>query len=262
MNLYLAGFLVSLAINAVFFAVAVSRKTDVFTDLSYSLSFAAGAVLLAVLAAPLPWTKLLAVALVVLWALRLGGYLFGRIISIKVDHRFDEMRDRPLRFARFWILQALTVAVVLLPLTALLASDGNPAFGAFQALGLVLWTLGFLIEALADAQKSAFKKTNPGGFVTTGLWRLSRHPNYFGEILLWWALLIYALPWLAGGAFASILGPLFITLLLLFVSGIPLLEKSAEAKHGEDPAYVAYRDSTSLLIPLPPRRRAAGGEAS
>jgi steroid 5-alpha reductase family enzyme len=111
-----------------------------------------------------------------------------------------------------------------------------------------------VVEAAADAQKSAFKANdaNRGRFITTGLWRYSRHPNYFGEILVWWGLFVYAVPFLHGAAFAVVVGPVFITLLLLFVSGIPLLERSADEKYGDDPAYRDYKRRTSILVPLPP----------
>ena len=122
--------------------------------------------------------------------------------------------------------------------------------------GAVIWLLGLVIEAVSDAQKSAFKSKaeNRERFVTSGLWRYSRHPNYFGEMLVWWGLFVFAVPFLHGAAFAVVIGPVFITLLLLFVSGIPLLERSAEAKYGEDPAYREYKRRTSILVPLPPRR--------
>ena len=250
----LLSFLVSLAVNAGFFAVAVTRKTDVVTDLSYSLSFA-------VLAIALPFAgaresvQLIASLLVLVWAVRLGGYLFRRILRIKVDHRFDEMRDRPLRFARFWLLQAISVAVIMLPVSYLLGRSAAPGFGVWAIAGIAVWLIGLVIEAVADAQKSTFreKSENRGRFIANGLWRYSRHPNYFGEMLVWWGLFVYAVPFLHGAAFAVVIGPVFITVLLLFVSGIPLLERSAEAKYGDDPAYREYKRRTSILVPLPPR---------
>ena len=112
-----------------------------------------------------------------------------------------------------------------------------------------------MIESVADAQKSAFKARdeNRGRFISSGLWRYSRHPNYFGEMLVWWGLFVYSVPFLDGAAFAVVIGPLFVTLLLLFVSGIPLLERSADEKYGDDPAYREYKRATSILVPLPPR---------
>jgi steroid 5-alpha reductase family enzyme len=255
MNAILLSFLIALAVNAAFFGFAAIRKTDVVTDLSYSLSFAVLAIVLPLLGAREP-VQLAASLLVLIWAVRLGGYLLGRILRIKVDHRFDEMRDNPLRFARFWLLQAISVAVIMLPVSYLLGQDAAPGFGFWAIAGVVVWLLGLVIEAAADAQKSAFKgkKENRECFIESGLWRYSRHPNYFGEMLVWWGLFIFAVPFLYGAAFAAVIGPVFITLLLLFVSGIPLLERSAEAKYGDDPAYREYKRRTNILVPLPPRR--------
>jgi steroid 5-alpha reductase family enzyme len=245
---------IALAVNGVFFAVAAARRTDVVTDLSYSLTFAVLAVVLLFTGAAEP-IQLVASLLVVVWAVRLGTYLFRRIMRMKVDHRFDGMRDDPLRFARFWLLQAITVAVVMLPVTYLLDRDDPPGIGAWSIAGAAVWLVGLLVEAIADAQKSAFKAKaeNRHRFVASGLWRYSRHPNYFGEMLVWWGLFLYTVPVLHGAAFAVVAGPVFITLLLLFVSGIPPLERSAEEKYGNDPAYREYKRRTSILVPLPPR---------
>jgi steroid 5-alpha reductase family enzyme len=254
MNAILLSFLIALAVNAAFFAFAAARRTDVVTDLSYSLSFALLAIVLPFLGAGEP-VQLAASLLVLVWAVRLGGYLLRRILRMKVDHRFDEMRDNPLRFARFWLLQAISVAVIMLPVSYLLGQDAAPGLGLWAIAGAVIWLLGLVIEAVADAQKSRFKakSENHDRFITRGLWRYSRHPNYFGEMLVWWGLFVFAVPFLHGAAFAVVVGPVFITLLLLFVSGIPLLERSAEAKYGDDVAYQEYKRRTSILVPLPPR---------
>lgn len=255
MNTILLSFLISLAVNAVFFAIAAIRRTDVVTDLSYSLSFALLAIALPSFGAREP-VQLAASLLVLIWAVRLGGYLLTRILRIKVDHRFDEMRDKPLRFARFWLLQAIAVAVIMLPVSYLLGRDTAPDLGFWAIAGALIWFIGLVIETAADAQKSSFKgkEGNRERFITSGLWRYSRHPNYFGEMLVWWGLFVYAVPFLHGAAFVVVIGPVFITLLLLFVSGIPLLERSAEAKYGDDSAYREYKRRTSILVPLPPRR--------
>jgi len=110
------------------------------------------------------------------------------------------MRDKPLRFARFWLLQAITVAVVMLPVSYLLGRDDAPEAGPWTIAGVALWSTGLLIEAVADAQKSSFKARdeNRGRFITSGLWRYSRHPNYFGEMLVWWGLFVLAVPFLTG----------------------------------------------------------------
>jgi steroid 5-alpha reductase family enzyme len=178
------------------------------------------------------------------------------------------MRELPLKFARFWILQAIAVVLIMLPVAAAVtaAAASAPAappapgafsapagsFGFFEGLGLALWIIGFMFEVVADAQKSRFKKAGSAGFISSGLWKYSRHPNYFGEALLWWGLFIFALPSLTGLLLLAVIGPVFITLLLLFVSGVPLLEKSADAKYGSDPAYQEYKRRTSIFVPLPP----------
>ena len=254
MTAILLSFLLALAVNGAFFAVAAVRKTDVVTDLSYSLTFALLAVVLFFTGAQEP-VQLVASLLVLAWAVRLGGYLFRRILRMKVDHRFDQMRDDPLRFARFWLLQAITVAVVMLPVSYLLDRNHSPHFGTWAIAGACVWLTGFVLETVADAQKSAFKAKdeNRRRFIAGGLWRYSRHPNYFGEMLVWWGLFVYAVPVLHGAAFAVVAGPVFITLLLLFVSGIPPLERIADEKHGSDPAYRDYKRRTSILVPLPPQ---------
>ena len=254
MTAILLSFAVALAVNGAFFSVAAARRTDVVTDLSYSLTFAVLAVALPFMGAGKP-VQLVASLLVLLWAVRLGAYLFRRILRMKIDHRFDGMRDDPLRFARFWALQAITVAVVMLPVSFLLDRDHTPGFGIWSVAGAAVWLVGLLVEAVADAQKAAFKSKgeNRGRFVASGLWRYSRHPNYFGEMLVWWGLFVFAVPVLHGAEFAVVVGPVFITLLLLFVSGIPPLERSADEKYGSDVAYLDYKQRTSILIPLPPR---------
>ena len=247
---------ISVAINAVFFALAALLRTDKVTDLSYSLSFVVLAVVLIFRAGYFSLLHVLTAVLICAWGIRLGAYLFSRILKTGVDHRFDDMRDRPLRFARFWALQALTVWVVMLPAIRLFSLPGRHGLPAATIVGAALWVLGFAVEVTSDAQKSAFKR-DPGAresFISSGLWRFSRHPNYFGESLLWWGLFVAAVPVFSGWDFLTALGPLFLTLLLLFVSGVPLLEKSADKKHGSEPAYQEYKRRTSIFLPLPPRR--------
>ena len=273
MNPFYLSVIVAVVVNGLFFAYAATKKTDVVTDLSYSLSFALVSLFILIFNRSAGLLALLPAILTIMWALRLGSYLFTRINRTKVDHRFDGMREVPLKFARFWILQALAVVLILLPVaasvyvvpaqtaglpkalsTALAALvPGNArTFGILELLGLLMWIKGFAIEAVADAQKSAFKNAGKPGVITTGLWKYSRHPNYFGETLLWWGLFVYSIPVLSGALWLTILGPVFITLLLLFVSGIPLLEKSADQKYGADPAYQEYKRRTSIFVPWLP----------
>ena len=128
------------------------------------------------------------------------------------------------------------------------------ALGPLDALGLTLWVLGLSIEVIADHQKTQFRADprNDGRFITTGLWSWSRHPNYFGEILLWTGLCLAASASLSGGQWVSWASPALVTLLLTRVSGIPMLEERAEARWGDDPDYRAYVARTSVLVPRPP----------
>ena len=130
--------------------------------------------------------------------------------------------------------------------------------GLLTAIGLLVWVLGFGMEATADAQKSRFRAdpANKGRFIHTGLWAWSRHPNYFGEITLWIGVAIVALPVLRGWQWVTLISPLFVILLLTRVSGVPLLEKSADERWGGEPDYEAYKAGTPVLVPRPPRRGA------
>ena len=246
----------SVGINAVFFAFAALLRTDKVTDLSYSLSFVVLTVVLFIRGGTFSLPHVVTAVLICAWGIRLGAYLFARILKTGVDHRFDDMRDHPLRFARFWALQALTVWVVMLPAIRLFSRAESGAVSWVSILGFGLWALGFAIEAASDAQKSAFKKdpANKKRFISSGLWKYSRHPNYLGESLLWWGLFIAAVPLFSGWDFLVVIGPLYLTLLLLFVSGVPLLEKSADSRYGKDAAYREYKRRTSIFLLLPRRK--------
>ena len=252
----LASLLLSFAVQALFFAFAASFRTDKVTDLSYSLSFAVITAILVFAERAFAPVQLLVALLVLAWAIRLGSYLLARILRIGKDERFDDKRGNFREFLKFWILQAFAVWLIMLPVTVLLSLDGVAGIGAVSLAGTLLWAIGFGIEAASDAQKGAFKKepANAGRWIDSGLWRFSRHPNYFGEILQWWGVFIAAAPAFPPLAFLTAVGPISITVLLLFVSGIPLLEKSADRKYGADPRYQEYKRRTSILVPLPPRK--------
>ena len=256
----LFALIVSFAIQIVFFAFAAGFKTDKVTDLSYSLSFLVLTVVLMLLEGAFQPVQILIAAVTSLWAVRLGGYLLVRIIAMGKDDRFDEMRDNPLRFARFWLLQAVSVWLISFPVIFVLSLEAT-VFTWLSLVGAAVWLFGFLFETVADTQKYRFKSNpeNRGDFISHGLWRYSRHPNYFGEILCWWGIFLSAAPSLSGPAWFSVLGPLGITTLLLFVSGIPMLEKKHDKKYGGNPAYRDYKEATSILVPLPPGGKTSSG---
>jgi steroid 5-alpha reductase family enzyme len=244
---------VSLLVQAVFFAFAASLKTDKVTDLSYGLTFVliAGA---AFLHSDRGVPAVALAAMVILWGLRLAGYLLVRIIHMGRDARFDGIRERFWPFFKFWLLQGIAVWVILLPVTLWFARPRG-AYSPWMSVGGTIWLCGLVIEAVADRQKFAFKRTAGGRarWTDVGLWRYARHPNYFGELLCWWGIFVYAAPGLGLWAALGVLGPLAITGLLLFVTGIPPLEAGAEKRWGDDPEYQAYRRRTRALVPWPRR---------
>jgi len=247
----------SFALNIFFFLFAAAFKTDKLTDISYSLSFFLLTLFLLLTSGQtLSYHKILVSAAILVWSTRLGGYLLYRIIKIGKDARFDDKRGNFIKFLKFWLLQATTVWLVMLPFSLYITSPFDEGSPTFTLIGIVLFSLGLLIESISDAQKFRYRSTpeNKAHWVDVGLWKYSRHPNYFGELLVWWGLFIVVVPLLRGFDWLTVLGPLSITLLLLFVSGIPLLEKSADRKYGNNPEYLSYKESTSILIPLPPRR--------
>ncbi len=249
MNIFLETLIIAFVINTVFFIYAFIRKTDVVTDLSYSLSFFLATTYIYMVHAEKKLLQTLMFVIVILWALRLGSYLLGRILKTKVDHRFDDKRDSFVRFGVFWLLQASAVWVILLPVTFAMGSQGLLINMPFLISGFVLSLFGLIYETIADYQKNTFKKKNPKTLITTGLWATSRHPNYFGEVLVWWGTLIMVLPYLRGATFLVAFGPVFITVLLLFVSGVNLLEKSWKEKYGQEAYYQTYVRQTSIFIP-------------
>ncbi len=253
--------LASLAVNALFFVFAAFLRTDVFTDITYSLSFVLLSVSLYLTVRPESLVSHLTLVMVVLWAIRLGSYLFFRIMRIKVDHRFDDKRNSVVAFGSFWLLQAVSAWIIMLPVTGITLADGR--FSAVPPAAFipfaVLFIGGLSLETVADAQKYAFKKRpeNANRFMSSGVWRYSRHPNYLGEIIVWWSLALPGAYVFEGFEWFYFLGPLHITLLLLFVSGIPLLEKSADLKWGKDESYAAYKARTPPLVPNPFGKRGA-----
>ena len=242
------------AINWLVWIPASLWRTERFYDLTGSVTFVA-VTALALVAAPGPdgeasvWRVTLA-AMVVVWAVRLGSFLFIRVRRDGSDGRFDKIKVHPLAFLATWTLQALWVSMtVAAALAAITVADGLG--GVWAMLGVIVWLIGFAIEVVADTQKRRFRAdpANAGRFISTGLWSRSRHPNYFGEILLWSGVALMAVPTLSGWRWVVLISPVFVWLLLTRVSGVPLLEARAAARFGDDPAYGAYVKHTPVLVP-------------
>ncbi|MFT7183850.1 MAG: steroid 5-alpha reductase family enzyme [Oceanicoccus sp.] len=247
---------ISIGINLLMFIPAFLLKTDKLTDISYALSF----VILALYALIMNGTSLASVVLfimILIWAIRIGSYLLIRIHKIKKDTRFNEMRKSFLKFGGFWLIQGFTVWAVLIP-SILFIQNQAQEIGVLAIFGILIWLLGLAIETIADLQKYRFKnKTeNKGKWIETGLWKYSRHPNYFGEILLWFGVYIFTFTSLVGlEKWIGLIGPLYIAALIIFLSGIPLLEKKAEKRWGDNKKYQSYKDRTHVLFILPNKNK-------
>ena len=237
------------------FIPAYLLQTERFYDLTGSLTYIT-VTIVAVVLGPTPDTRsYVLLALVLIWAARLGGYLFTRIRKVGKDDRFDTIKPSFIRFLNTWTLQALWVTITLAAALAAITSNVRMGFGVLAIIGVLVWLAGFGLEAMADLQKSRFRAdpANKGTFISTGLWARSRHPNYFGEIVLWIGVALIAVPVLRGWQWVTLISPIFVFLLLTRVSGVPLLEKRADDRWGTQNDYKAYKARTPVLVPLPRR---------
>ena len=244
----LIALLLTVCMQMSFFAIAYTLKFDKGTDLAGTSNFAVLALLTLWLGGDLSFPKMLASFMVVLWAVRLGLYLFYRILVWGEDKRFDEMRSRFWNFLGFWIFQILWVFLLSLPVTYFNSLDDDFELGNLAYVGLGAFFVGFEIEIWADYTKFDHKQ-NGEKWCTAGPWKMSRHPNYFGNILLWFGIFLFC--YSGGVPLWTIVGPLWVSFLLLFVSGVPLLEASADKKYSDDSEYLKYKNGTSVLIPIP-----------
>ncbi len=244
------------AINWIVFVPSNRAKTEHYFDLTGSATYLTVTAVALLLSEDLDARAAIAGAMVMVWALRLGVFLFRRVRRDGRDGRFDEIKVDPLRFFMTWTLQGLWVLLTIACALAIITSSERRSIGWLAIAGIVVWIVGFTIEAAADQQKSVFKRNpaNEGRFITSGLWAWSRHPNYFGEITLWVGVALMAIPVLSGWRWVMLISPVFVTLLLTRVSGIPMLEARAEKRWGDDETFRAYTATTPVLIPRPPRR--------
>jgi len=244
----------SLAINGLLFLIAFRLRSDKLTDASYAISFISLALYTFQQSSKTPYNAI-AAGLVCLWALRIGSFLLYRVLRVGFDRRFDSMRDHFWKFGKFWLGQAVTVWVLMLPL--LLVATEKLSWHTLTSVGVGVWLAGVILESIADLQKYRFTHTaaNKGKWIDNGIWHYSRHPNYLGEILVWVGIYCYVFPGLSiPGKIVGSLSPVFITVLLLFVSGIPILERDADTRWGNDPAYQLYKKRTSLLLLWPKKK--------
>ncbi len=256
-NVPLFGFVVLLIfiIQWLVFIPSFINRTEHFFDLTGSLTFIS-AVLFTLMAIPEIYLRdIIITLLVVIWATRLGSFLFFRVRNDGGDGRFDIMKTKFWWFLMTWNIQGMWVFLSLAAGLAAMTSSEKVETDIFLFIGTLIWILGFSIEVVSDNQKSKFRSNpeNKDKFITTGIWSWSRHPNYFGEILLWIGITVIALPVLQGWQFVTLISPIFIIILLTQISGVRLLELRGKKKWGDDEEYKNYIKKTSALIPLPPK---------
>lgn len=226
-------------------------QTEKFFDLTGSITYISVITIAVFFSIGADGRSILLWALVVIWAIRLGTFLFRRINKAGKDDRFDEIKPSFIRFLNVWTIQGLWVTFTMAAALVAITTTNRKELDLFALVGFLVWALGFSIEVIADSQKSRFSANpdNKGKFIQTGLWSRSRHPNYFGEIVLWIGVAVIAIPVLQGWQWIALISPVFVTLLLTRVSGVPLLEKKADKKWGGQEDYESYKKRTPVLIP-------------
>ena len=259
-------------IQALGFAIAAPLQTDRFYDLTGSLTYAACigvSVFHSRLRSPralfqalssLHTRQIILSVTTLFWCGRLGSFLAYRITKDKKDSRFDKIKQNPMRFGVAWFLQGVWCFLTAYPVYFINVSPAATLakLGLLDVVGLSLWTVGFAMEAFSDWQKLRWAESigherRKNEFISHGLWSLSRHPNYFGEILLWFGSCLIAtsgvMHFSALRALSFAASPIFVAFLLNKVSGIPLLEKSSDKRFGHLQSYQDYKSKTPVLVP-------------
>lgn len=255
MNTFLVAGIVLFVYMTAAFVIAVIRRRNDVADIAWGVGFVVLAWLSFAMASTHEWQAIVVNLLVTLWGFRLARHIFRRHKNKPEDSRYAAWRKQwgkifYLRsYLQVFLLQGVFLFLIASP-TLLLNQATRTTYPLLIYLGIAVWLGGFVFESVADTQLARFVRNpaNAGKVMQSGLWRYSRHPNYFGEVTMWWGIFIVALS-VPNGIY-TIVGPLTITTLILFVSGIPLLEK----RYKDQPEYQVYSRRTSVFIPLPPRK--------
>ncbi|KAI4124015.1 MAG: hypothetical protein LQ338_005022 [Usnochroma carphineum] len=265
--------LITIAYQLFFFSIAYSLKFDKLTDFAGGTNFVWLAVITLAFSGHHHARQIVVSLFIMLWGARLSGFLLFRIVKTGKDDRFDDKRDKFFSFLGFWVFQMIWVWTVSLPVTVLNSPNvtkfRQPAFGTGRDIaGVILFAAGFILESVSDVQKYRFRSdpANKGKVCDVGFFTWTRHPNYFGEIIIQFSIFMIAVSpsaygYVTGQAYraqyATILGPFFLTLLLMFVSGLTLQERPGAKKRYQSgnhwESFLRYTKRTSILIPFPPR---------
>lgn len=255
MNYYVQLAIILFVYMNFWFIMALIKKRNDVADIAWGLGFVLIAWLAFILSATISFYVLLVNCLVTLWGGRLALHVWQRNKNRPEDPRYRQWRENWGKsfywrsYFQVFILQGILLYVICLPVMALNLSSGFFVSNIWYYIGLLVWLIGFLFEVVGDYQLTKFliKPENKGKIMQSGLWRITRHPNYFGEILLWWGVFIMTINL---GYYWLVIGPLAITFLLVFISGVPLAEKSFIGRQD----YEDYKKRTSVLFPWFPKK--------
>ena len=247
----------SFLVHWIIFIPSFLAKTEKFYDITGTLAYLITLYLASVLTsyssgASLEPRTLIIIGMVSFWALRLGIFLFIRVLKVGEDRRFREAKKSFSKYLVWWTMSALWVFLTTANALTLIINNKKLVNQPIFYLGLLIWFIGILFEIIADEQKRRFRlnEKNRGKYISSGLWSISRHPNYFGEIILWIGIAIISLPTLSGFQYVTLISPLFIYLLLTRISGVNLLEESSDKKWGDLQEYEQYKRETPILVPF------------
>ena len=237
-------------IQWVSFIPAFIFQTEKFYDLTGSITYLTAVFYTLYVTGSNNLSDLIIVACVAVWAIRLGSFLFMRIHKAGEDRRFRTIKPNFTRFLMTWTLQGMWVSMCLLCVLTALSSYSGVIMNSIFFIGLIVFILGLSIEIIADYQKTVFRRNieNKDKFITTGLWSLSRHPNYFGEILLWTGVAVMSISSLQGLQYITLISPIFVYILLVYISGIRILEDQAKKKWGHLDSFKKYIKNTPRLF--------------
>ena len=251
MNAFTFILIIAVLLKVIFFIPSFLLKTEKYYDLVGSLTYITTMSLAYFSVENKTMIDSIIYFYVMVWALRLGIYLFRRVRNDGKDVRFEKAKRHFFWFLQYWMGQALWVSLTACAAIIAILSPEEDTLPVLAMVGMALWLSGFAIESISDYQKRVFRKeNNPSkSFIHTGLWARSRHPNYFGEITLWTGIAVIALNTLNGIEYVTLISPVFVYILLTRMSGVNLLERIADERYGHLEEYQRYKRNTPVLVP-------------